>query len=69
MRETLGFPDYYGCNLDALHDCLTDIFEPTTVILRGARNAGTYMQGYVNVAVEVFTQSARENSHLRVVEE
>lgn len=24
FRETLCFPDWYGSNLDALHDCLTD---------------------------------------------
>ncbi|MDQ6419582.1 barstar family protein [Paenibacillus sp. LHD-117] len=25
VGETLNFPDYYGKNLDALHDCLSDI--------------------------------------------
>ena len=24
LREAFGFPDYYGNNLDALHDCLTE---------------------------------------------
>lgn len=24
LRETFGFPDYYGNNLDALHDCLIE---------------------------------------------
>ena len=24
FRETLSFPDWYGNNLDALYDCLTD---------------------------------------------
>ena len=27
LREIMNFPDYYGCNLDALYDCLTDIDE------------------------------------------
>lgn len=27
----MDFPDYYGCNLDALYDCLTDIDRPTAV--------------------------------------
>ena len=25
FRETLGFPEWYGNNLDALYDCLTEI--------------------------------------------
>lgn len=25
FREILGFPDWYGSNLDALHDCLTEV--------------------------------------------
>ena len=32
FAETLDFPDYYGRNLDALHDCLTDMEEPVGVI-------------------------------------
>lgn len=25
LAALLSFPDYYGANLDALHDCLTDM--------------------------------------------
>lgn len=25
FRDILSFPEWYGCNLDALYDCLTDI--------------------------------------------
>ena len=25
IRDALDFPDYYGCNLDAFWDCLTDM--------------------------------------------
>ena len=25
IRESLDFPDYYGCNWDAFWDCLTDM--------------------------------------------
>ena len=25
FRETLSFPDWYGNNLDALHDCLAEL--------------------------------------------
>ncbi len=25
LKEVFGFPEYYGKNLDALYDCLTDL--------------------------------------------
>ncbi len=27
LKEAFGFPEYYGGNLDALHDCLTEMGE------------------------------------------
>ncbi len=33
LAEELGFPAWFGRNLDALHDCLTDIGAPTRLIL------------------------------------
>ena len=36
LAEKLGFPPYYGRNLDALHDCLTDIAEDTAIILQNS---------------------------------
>lgn len=33
LKEILNFPDYYGENLDALYDCLTDIGTNTEIIL------------------------------------
>ena len=38
IAEKLGFPEYYGKNLDALYDCLTDISEPTAIGLFIADN-------------------------------
>ena len=33
LSEALSFPQWYGNNYAALHDCLTDIGEDTTLIL------------------------------------
>lgn len=33
LKEVLNFPDYYGKNLDALYDCLTDIGVETEIKL------------------------------------
>ena len=36
IRESLEFPDYYGCNWDAFWDCLTDmICDPVHIQIRG----------------------------------
>lgn len=37
FKETFDFPDYYGRNLDALWDCLTDlsIDEPIHIVIKG----------------------------------
>lgn len=32
LSEELGFPRYYGMNLDALYDCLTDAKAEITVL-------------------------------------
>lgn len=32
LAEKLNFPDYYGKNLDALYDCLTELGECTIVL-------------------------------------
>ena len=36
LSAELDFPEYFGRNLDALHDCLTDISAPTRLVLTGA---------------------------------
>lgn len=35
IAAALAFPDYYGGNLDALWDCLTDLAEPTVLLWDG----------------------------------
>lgn len=35
IAAALGFPAYYGANLDALYDCLTDLPAGTELCLRG----------------------------------
>lgn len=35
LADALSFPDWYGNNLDALYDCLTDLEEPVHLHLAG----------------------------------
>jgi len=36
LKEKFSFPDYYGKNLDALYDCLTDIGVETEIHLKNS---------------------------------
>lgn len=42
LASKLELPEWYGRNLDALYDCLTDICEETHLILRNHETFGTY---------------------------
>ena len=34
LKKQLNFPDYYGENLDALYDCLTEICDEIQIVLK-----------------------------------
>ena len=54
LAEALCLPDYYGRNLDALYDCLTDL-GPTELTLERPellREAGGYAEMILNVILE-----------------
>ena len=61
IADALGFPDWYGHNLDALMDCLTDLDE-TTVTLTGCERVGFPADGFW----ETFADAAGENAGLTV---
>lgn len=39
LKEVFSFPDYYGCNLDALWDCLYEV-RPGRITIYNAEFAG-----------------------------
>ena len=53
LANKLGFPEWYGNNLDALHDCLTDIKEQTAIELTNIdalkQNLGVYYERFIKV--------------------
>ena len=63
LREELQFPDYYGNNLDALFDMLTQVREDVQfrlVNLHGLGRRGPALQMLLQNAAEV-------NPHIRIL--
>lgn len=65
IANMLSFPKYYGHNLDALYDMLTDIATPSTIIIKHSelleKQLGT---GYGKLLLNVLKDSATENDFL-----
>ena len=65
LQKALEFPAYYGRNLDALYDCLTDVREDTAVGFC-QRTDDSAAAAYLRKAGRVFLDAEEENPHLAV---
>lgn len=66
LKNRLGFPFYYGANLDALYDELTSIEQPTMIILVFHDHPIAGHERYIPRMVEVFRAAALDNYHIRL---
>ena len=67
LAAGLRFPDWYGGNLDALHDCLTDVGEPTELVIRNGRALDEAMGDQVAALRRVLADCAAETEWFSVV--
>ncbi len=61
LSDRLNLPEWYGRNLDALYDCLTDLTE-VTVFLRNAGDMTGALGDYGDKVLRVFRDAAAENT-------
>lgn len=61
LARELQFPRWYGRNLDALHDCLTDLRQPVDIILLHEESLLENLGSYGALLRRVLLDSAREN--------
>lgn len=57
LSQTLNFPDWYGHNLDALYDCLTELPEPAHLILKNWDSATPFATGFESVFADAQTDN------------
>ncbi len=63
LKEQCGFPEYYGNNLDALYDCLTDREEPLEIQLAHARELKEILCGYGEAFIETLEDAAANSQN------
>lgn len=65
LAEMLDFPDYYGKNLDALYDCLTEMGE-CVIVLEG-EDILRESEGYGAKVLNVLKEAAHTNPGLKLL--
>ena len=59
LSEELGFPEYYGKNLDALYDIMSSYSEDAVIVVEGSSEYGKKVLGTLKDA-------AAENKHIKI---
>ena len=67
FSEVLIFPDCYGNNLDALHDCLTSLFEETEICISNRDMLKENLGDYAMKFEKCIEESSEENPRIKVV--
>lgn len=66
LADKLSFPEWYGCNLDALFDCLTDLSEETAITFVNSNTPDVSPDVRIELLLQVFQDAAEENNHLHL---
>ena len=61
LKEMLHFPEYYGNNLDALHDCLTDLNDLEITITSPDEDGAIFQK-----ILRVFKAADRKNDSIKL---
>ena len=66
LQEQCNFPDYYGNNLDALYDVLTERAEPLEIKVEHAEELKEILCGYGEAFIETLLDAAAENERVTI---
>ena len=66
LHTALALPEYYGANLDALYDCLTEIAEPTELVVPKKVADEAYLGWYGQQFLQLLEDAAAANEALKI---
>lgn len=69
FARTLHFPEWYGANLDALFDCLTELQEDVNISCSYPELMEKNLGAYAKKVYCVLKDAAAENPHLNIIQE
>lgn len=69
FAQTLDLPEWYGRNLDALFDCLTDAHEPVTVRLLHKDELRERLGRRGSALIRLLRRASKETTSVTLVEE
>lgn len=66
LAQQLSFPDWYGRNLDALYDLLTERGEPTLLVLEESETLTASLGSYGQALLDTLRDAAENNPTLEI---
>ena len=67
LADGLALPEWYGNNLDALSDCLSEISEDTVIAVTNFEALEATLGRYAHSLLKVLWHAAEENPHIRLI--
>ncbi len=69
LAKRLGFPSYFGKNLDALYDLLTEPCEPRTLVIYNKKKLLLNLGNYGQRMLDTIQDAVRVNGNLFYTED
>ena len=67
METVLNFPEWYGGNLDALYDCLTELMEEVDIRILHMEDLKSVLGNYADKLLRVLQDAAEVNLNIQIV--
>ena len=67
LQKKLNLPDYYGKNLDALYDCLTETGKPVQIIVSYVEEMQDNLRRYADAVLNTLEAAGEKNPNVSVI--